>query len=345
MYWGFAPVFFILPFKLLGISSDVFYTLFAGSLNTVLMYALLSEVARHFRIKLTQNALIALLVAFICASPNLYLSLNGRVWHTNQVISITYILSYLIFLFHYIRTSSIRSFVGALVFFNLACLTRLNLGLYGIILVFPIMQAYMRKKSVKRLLLASILVCGVFATTYFTYNYVRFGNVFEVGYRYHKGNERFMSAVAQNKILSSEYIEHNIRYYFLEPLQFSSQKPYININPEGNSIFFVYPYTLLVLAIPLLFKSIYKRMKKYQRFLYLLLLSTSLGLMAFLLLFYATGWVQFGNRYFFDLMPLVFIHLVILLPYVPKSLFYGTIGYGMIVNLLGAIAFYQYILP
>jgi hypothetical protein len=101
-----------------------------------------------------------------------------------------------------------------------------------------------------------------------------------------------MSAVAQNKILSLDYIGHNIRYYFVETLPIMREKPYVRISPEGNSVFSVYPYTLLLLAIPFIFKKLYKHMKKYQRIIFMQMLVASAALMMFLLSFYATGWVR-----------------------------------------------------
>jgi hypothetical protein len=75
---------------------------------------------------------------------------------------------------------------------------------------------------------------------------------------------------------------------------------------------------------------------------FLLIAGIAIGLsLLLLLLYYATGWVQFGNRYFFDVLPLIFLLLMFILPSVPMLIQMGLLAYGLFVNFYGIMAFYN----
>jgi len=59
-----------------------------------------------------------------------------------------------------------------------------------------------------------------------------------------------------------------------------------------------------------------------------------------LMLYQGTGWKQFGYRYFFDVLPLVFLLLMFILPSVPISIQLGLLVYGIFVNFYGSMEFH-----
>ena len=60
-----------------------------------------------------------------------------------------------------------------------------------------------------------------------------------------------------------------------------------------------------------------------------------------LLMHTGTGWVQFGLRYLFDIIPLLYLILAVAADYLPNWCFYAAFSYGIFVNLFGVLVFYN----
>jgi hypothetical protein len=58
----------------------------------------------------------------------------------------------------------------------------------------------------------------------------------------------------------------------------------------------------------------------------------------FLLSFFISGWYQFGNRYFFDLIPLTFILILIVYHSLPRWFKWSIFSYGLLVSMVGEVA-------
>lgn len=99
LYWGHAPSLFILPFYILGgiKTSDIIYTLIAGIINIIVFYFLILEIKKFFKIKVSNFDIFFIILNFSLITPNFYLSLAGRIWHTSQIIAI--FIMFFIFLF------------------------------------------------------------------------------------------------------------------------------------------------------------------------------------------------------------------------------------------------------
>jgi hypothetical protein len=98
----------------------------------------------------------------------------------------------------------------------------------------------------------------------------------------------------------------------------------------------VYPSLLLV---PVLFFK-FKRFDAKKRFFALTAVAAALITVTFLMLYFATGWVQFGNRYFFDAFPLFFLLLVLVIQYIPKPVQLLLLILGIILNFWGVLTFF-----
>lgn len=341
-YWGPAPVLFIFPFYIFTKlkTSDILYTLIAGILNCYIFYFALKELILFFRLKVSNWSRYFLLLCFAFASPNYYLSMNGKIWETGQIIATFYILTSLLFFFKFLNNVNKKKFIIlSLLFFNLAWLSRYTLLFHVLLYIYPLVYLYRsgrerRLKTTLKIILTSIIIgCGVF----FIYNFLRFGSIFETGIHYQTANQRFIEDIKTGQIFSFKNIAHNFTYYFLNHIQVSFERPYIHMDIEGNSVFSVYPLLLLIMSI-FQFKSFTnKRVSLYLFFTSLVVLIT----LSLLMLTLGTGWIQFGNRYFFDVIPLLFLSGAFIINLTPALVKFLALIYGIAVNTAGILVFYN----
>ncbi len=339
LYWGPAPVLFLWPFHLIwGVkASDVLYTMLGGLANVVLIYLCIRQMRRYFNMSLSLMAEMFLLLSFAFASPNFFLSLAGRIWFTNQIFATTFLFLFYFFFFKYLNSGKLYQIVVSVAFFCLACLTRYSLLFNGLLLAYLFWDSKITGKKISLRLLVSVGVTVLFFVCLGAcYNYLKFQNIFEVGVRFQHGAARYDAIVKSGKSLSFKYFWHNIYYYFLNPIYFSLHRHMLIINTEGNSVLMVYPSLLVV---PILFFK-FKQFDAKKRFFVLTVGAAALITVAFLMLYFATGWVQFGNRYFFDAFPLFFLLLVLVMPYIPKPVQLVLLIWGIVINFWGVLTFF-----
>jgi hypothetical protein len=341
MYWGFTPVLFILPFYYAyGVAaSDVLYTFIAGTLNIFLFYLLLKETVKLFDLKIRSIGLFAILAGFALISPNFYLSLGGRVWYTNQIISTTYLLLFMLFTIKFVGSKYKPSFLLlSILFFNLAWLGRNSLILYALLYVYVIWK--MRRDNAKNLkhVLPTIIISIIIGfELFFMYNYLRFGDIFETGLSMQLSDPRFLELLRDKNYFSVIYWKENFEHYFLNHASLSLKYPHINEDPMGNSIFSVYPLTLFFFF---LFQKTIFKIKNNAMFIGIgvsIIFLITLMLMSFV----GTGWTQFGSRYFFDAIPLLFLLLVFVIDKIPSVAVLVFMLYGFLINYYGALNFFN----
>ena len=340
--WGPAPVLFIIPFYFLfGTGpSDVFYTLAAGFFNVVLFYFLIKEFRKYFSLNLSKFSEIFILFTFAFASPNFYLSMGGRVWHTEQVVATFYVLAFLLFFFKYLNRGfkNIYLFILSVIFFNLAWFSRATMVFYGIFFFFSFYLTFKERKVLLKQMLYLSIITAIFILTFLGYNYARFNNPFETGLNYHNVNPRYEEALANKKIFSFSYIPHNINQYFLTPAFITFDKPYINLNLDGNSVFSVYPVFIIALF---LFRNKILGDKKINRFLLtsFLVIFLNLGL---LMTYFATGWTEVGSRYVLDIIPLISLLCLFVVEDLPQVFLVFILFYTSIICTFGSFFFNYY---
>lgn len=172
---------------------------------------------------------------------------------------------------------------------------------------------YDTKFKLKYLLMLAIptLFVGVFLLHY---NYSRFGNVFENGYRL--ANSRTMSENERYELINyglfkPKNIPTNLYYYFiktLDPVLVSKETlhgntyilkpPYVRVAYPGTSFFIVSPVFIYIFN------------KRIRWKLYNAEIITIVAILLLLLTYYWTGWRQVGPRYLLDLLPLAFLLLL-----------------------------------
>jgi hypothetical protein len=339
LYWGPAPVLLVWPFYLIwGVkASDVLYTMLGGVANIVLIYLCICEMKKYFRMSLSLMAEAFLLLSFAFASPNFFLSLTGNIWFTSQIFATTFLFLFYLFFFKYLNTGKLSQLVVSVAFFCLACLTRYSLLFNGWLLAYLFWDSKLTGKKLTLRLLVSVSVTGLFFVCLGAcYNYLKFQNIFEVGQRFQQGSERYAAILRSGIILSFKYFWYNMYYYFLNPISFSLSKHMLRIDVEGNSVLMVYPSLFLVSVLFCKFK----RFDAKKRFFVLTVGVAAVITVTFLLLYFATGRVQFGNRYFFDAFPLFFLLLVLVMPYIPKPVQLVLLIWGIVINFWGVLTFF-----
>lgn len=344
LYWGFSPVAFVLPFYLFKgvVASDVFYTLVAGIANIILFYLIIQKTINLFKLKPPWISKSILLASFALVSPNYYLSLGGRIWHTNQVISVFYLLICLLFFVNYI-SSNFKPFfiIISILFFNLAWIARNTLFVYVFIFFYPIVYFYKLKKYFEVYKTILIIVGLIFLGTivFFTYNQLRFSNMMETGITYQMSDPRFADSLREKKLFSLNYFPNNFYHYFINSFKFDlNNNNLLIIDPEGNSIFMVYPFVIFCLMV--LNKKYFIEVK--QGIFIGLFVFTAFMITSSLLLFVGSGWTQFGSRYFFDAIPALFIVCLFTLTNIPKLLPIIMGLYGILINYYGAVFFFSH---
>jgi len=348
LYWGPAPVLFVIPFYLIfGLAtSDVLYTLVAGLLNVIIFYLLIQEFIKYFRLTVRLSDTLFVFLSFAFASPNIFLSVVGKIWPTSQIVSILYLLIFYLFYFKFLNNvKSIKYFIISIIFLNLAWLSRASLVVDFVSLAYVFFIVYHKNKEYfKKLFLYAVGISIIFVILFLGYNYLRFGNMLNTGLEYQKGNPRYEPILTKSKFFSLSNISYNFNYQFLN---FASMTlptkdnivPNVKFDPEGNSAVSVYPFMLLSLF---LLQAKFLKDKKIQKFL--LTAFSVIGLnIGLLLLYFSTGATQFGSRFFLDVIPLLFLITIFAMKDIPKVFKYSILIYGFMINVLGTIIFHSLI--
>jgi hypothetical protein len=339
MVWGPAPVLFILPFYILFHlnASDVIYTAIGGSINVALLYIVMQEFKKYFMISISLFEDLFILLNFGLASPNFFLSVASRIWFTSQVFATTYLLLFYLFYFRFLNREKYYQLILSVIFFCLACLSRSSLLFNSILFVYLFIHYKNLDRAISvKIVWPIVLLTLAFGSLGALYNYLKFHDILETGERFVIGASRYAYIDKNYPILSIHYILRNMYYCFFNTIHFSSTHQLVFLDPDGNSVFLVYPALLL---LPVLFcnrKSIDKK-----SFLFLITAGIVIVLnLSLVMLYFATGWVQFGYRYFFDVIPLLFLLLIFILQYVPFPIQMVLLMWGIVVNFCGVIGFY-----
>lgn len=340
LYWGPAPILLILPFYLFSrlTTSDVFYTLVWGCVNVALFALLITQAIKTFQLKTSTSSKVFLLVNFALISPNFYLSLNGAIWQTNQILATTYLLIFYYLFLLFLQKGKLWQLGLATVFLCLAWMSRYLMIFNYLLLIIPLMQ---RLSNPIKFLKTVLLIGGIslfFITITFFYDFGRFGNPLETGYRYQLTTPRYMRYIQAGRFFTLDNFYHNFQTMFLSLPTFNGSK--INFDPEGNSILAVYPLTLL---LPLLIIA-KLRDGLSKAFTLNSLIILSVGVIS-ILLYVASGWIQVGYRYFLDLVPLWFLLTIFVLDKVPKFVKLLITLSGLYISYWSIVFFYLTKIP
>jgi len=214
-------------------------------------------------------------------------------WHYAHAVAVTFFMA------------ALREYFGARrwwligVFLGLAMMARPTVAFTG---AFFLLAAFEKPISKQLLRLRVLLIVGPLLAVALlaAYNALRFGNPFDFGYdRMTLRGEglALMNAYGQ---FNPIYVPRNLFWFFFAPPAPSSDGafPFLSYDPHGLSLLIASPM-LLVVAVSLLRQG-------RQRIVWASLVGIALCLIP-LLMYFNTGFAQFGHRFSMDYLPLLML--------------------------------------
>lgn len=325
-----TPAIILLPFVFFwGVGFKTIYIMvFIGALNVALMYALL----RH----INSNKILCMLLTFAFAFGTVHwwvTAKNGapflsHIFATLFLIlaiieSVTQkrpvILGLLIGCAFMCRQMTIFSFP----YFVYILLNKNYAGLFT-----KDYKTFFTNKYVRKALVF-IAILFLFILTYGTYNYLRFGNPLDTGYQYINLGNPLQERFADGGLFSFHHLPFNLFIFlFQAPIfvfrSFHWSSPFIQFDPQGLALIFTSPFILAAF-------------RNFSRKTWPIWISC---IFVFLpeLFYYNTGWVQFGYRFFLDVIPF-FMLLIGLSKFNTRDYYWFVplIAYSILINCLGVI--------
>ena len=290
------------------------------------------KLARNF---IDSKSTALFLALFVSIASNIIFIMHdaGWVWFFAQVLSFTFTMMAL----YYATTDKNYHFYFAYLFLAFAIGSRPFQIVYGVIILYFLLQ---RVKNIKQILLYLIpaLLVGI---SYSIYNYIRFDNFLEFGHNYLP--EMLNSSHGQ---FSFEYLIKNLKTLILLPEV--GAKGIVNYPRfNGFSIFILNPIIIVMLMgfISYIVSSILN-LKKEQNNKTFLLISTifiSIFLHIIFICMHITmgGW-HFGNRYLIDILPAVFLLMILFDNYLKnyRIIYIPFFLYGLVFNTIGTTIFH-----
>lgn len=200
-----------------------------------------------------------------------------------------------------------------------AWLTRVNL-LAAVPVVAALLWFVHRKPRGSTLFLA-INALGV--VIYLAYNFLRFGDFMQPGYRLLSMAGPSAETVARWGFFNLQYIPEHVYTMVFRAPELIATAPYLRPSPLGMSLLFTSPLTLRVLFAPV----------PRHAWVHWGVLIAALTIP--ILLFFSTGWVQFGYRYSLDWWVFLLVLVAHALNGQLRRVDYALLCGGIIMNALG----------
>ncbi|HEY9774058.1 MAG TPA: hypothetical protein V6C81_09660 [Planktothrix sp.] len=313
-YWPPLLAFIYMPFvAMFNVKfGDRWITIALAALNAIPAWLIASRLSERFHFRSSKRFLAIATVFFVLGTSNLVLSYVGLHYYATEIASSLFYMTALALLLK--KEKSYNVFAAAS-----ACLALSTLGRAHLILSFPLFLLFAFDDGEKFVLRftrqvwnrISILCAATAAAVSFSawYNWARFGNIFDNGIKYHEMASRFRSDFEKYGYLSFHYVRRNF-YYEVLRTPFSEQLHMRDIGPfttkwEGYSVFYQSP--LLLYSFVALRELAKKGHRLFVSSAWLTTIVTSLLILTVM----GTGWVQFGARYMFDVVPLLFVLSII----------------------------------
>jgi len=276
-----APALVLLPaVAIWGEGADqVRASMFLGAVNVALVWLLL----RRLGVTRTMQWLLTILFGF--GTVHWEVATHGTTWFFAEIVAVFFLL--LALLEHFGRR---RAFLTGL-FFGLAALSRLPIlpGSIFFLVTLSIMGGFPRQPLKFLAGLALPLIFLAF------FNFVRFGNPLETGYLTHSYSSYFNDVIDKHGFFSIFHIPSHLYTMLLQPPEYIGYFPFFRPLPEGMSILLTTPVVLYVLRA------------KFSETLNLLAGVAIAVILVPTILWFSTGWVQFGYRYSLDFLPFLLI--------------------------------------
>lgn len=331
-----APAFLIIPFMLLGggTVNSVLIAVLLSCLNILLLYCIFKK------LDISDQYLPWLIYGFIFGTGYWFVLLSSHhVYGFAEIVSVTGLLLLFNELFGKKRALLMGLYLG------IAFLSR-QFTLFMAIFVLGYMIHEYRlftsqsnhKIFWKEITLFSISL-GASILIYFFYNYARFGNPFDTGYKDILFIGVLKERVEQYGVFSSHYVLYNLYNYLFKGFNIEfTGKGFLKIKDVD-----LYG-TALLMASPFLVSFFKTGWNKTLR----IFAWATIGIIFTGLLFYHNNGKDQVNtsRFTLDFLPLMLILTGLGAKNIPHWLFKGMIGYAIVVNMLAfGIHFYFHTLP
>ncbi|MCW5874089.1 MAG: hypothetical protein KIS88_05535 [Anaerolineales bacterium] len=318
------PALLMLPWvALFGVGSlnTVVFTAVLGAASVVLVFLILNELARRGWTQLSTSDNLWLTLLFGLGSVHWYMATLGEVWFVAQICTVTFVA-----LSVYTAVRGGPAWLAG-VALGLAVAARPNVAL-SFPLLLGIAAMHMKRIQLKGLLLwgaQAALPILLVAAALLAYNQARFGGPLDFGYEHAMVNPRLEADLAQYGQFDLHYVSRNVRAMLLAPPVWDAEAR--RLVPDGDGM------SLLLTTPALAYLLWADKRTALARGAW-----TALGLLLIpLLLYYNTGWWQFGYRFSLDFMIPVMVLLATALRAPLSWLTRGLILAGVAVNLYGVL--------
>ena len=303
----------------------LFFSVGMGILNIWLMQLVLQRLVRKGLLSAHFSTTAWLLVFFAIGTELLYTTMKGSVWFVAHVVATTFLLLYI-----YEMLGKQRAWLAALLL-GLASLTRITTLLaFTLFLLWTLAQ----ERKIPFVLLREWVIFGsvlcVVVVAMLLYNYARFGSLLNFGYNGMNVNPLVGDSLHGYGQFSIHFLAINTRFMLLEPPKFIRVFPYVTFNPFGTSIF---------LTMPALLFAFLGFRRREQRWFATSLLAGCVLPVAAVLLYFNTGWYQFGYRFALDFLPFLFLLAALGMAERPRWPEKTLIVLSVLVNVWGYIVF------
>jgi hypothetical protein len=295
------------------------------------LFLVFEKLRRAGEVRRSELENVVLSGLFCFGSVYFFTSVQGTVWYAAHVVAAALAVLFLLF-----ALDAERPLLAGLCL-GLAFATRTPLLLAGVLFVSEclrttrlgapsgpgLLQRYALGQLVKKLGLFALPLAIVIGLTLW-HNAARFGDPFEVGYRYL--NVAWAKRIEKWGLFDYHYLARNLGVVLSSLPWFPASGGPLQINGHGLALWLTTPMYLWLFSA--------KRLTLLAR-----RVLVTAGLVALpTLLYQNTGWVQFGYRFSNDYAPLLFVALAISGPSLRGSFMFAS-AFAVIVNFFGALTF------
>jgi hypothetical protein len=279
------PAVVLLPFVAIwGLDTDqVRISMLLGAINVALVWILLG------RLGVDGFKKWLLTILFALGTVHWEVATHGTTWFFAEVVAVFFLLLSLIEYF-----GRRRAFlVGLLLGFSVLSRMPVLMGSIFFLVTLSQQGGFPRRP----LQFLAGLALPLAFVGYF--NYVRFGDPLETGYFAHTYSSYFAADVERFGFFDVHYIARHLYTLLLMPPEwYIDNFPYIRPDPQGMSILMTTPAVLYVLRA------------RYSEAINLWSGLAVLAILIPIVIWFSTGWVQFGYRYSLDFFPFLLILIV-----------------------------------
>jgi len=329
LYWPPMPAIVLIPFvAIFGVGfSDVFFNLLLASANVTMVAALLRAADRKGLVTLGVNYRSALVFFFAFGTVHVVLALFGKVWSTAQLLGFLFVaLAYLCAL----ELDGVNSFLAVGLFMACAMLTRNHLIFTGIWPAYYLLSKnWGNRPKVYGFALLAVLPSLAMGSLFLIYNFMRFGNPFDLGIAYHSMSTMFIADYQKYGAFNVHYIPINFYYQYIHYPILSILQLNVDVY-MGGSLFLLSPVFFFA------FRGIFRERGNLNVWMLTIsILATSIPI----LLLMGTGWVQYGPRYTLDFTVPLLLLTAYGIPAVSRRLLTWLIALSIMQYIPGIILF------